>query len=44
MFFYKNFTITNTFRFEIVLTFIYLVKLFRATIKFTLIDIFAIDI
>jgi len=44
MFFYKNFIIANTLRFEIVLAFIYLVKLFRTIIRFTLIDVFAINI
>ncbi len=44
MFFYRNFTIANVLRFEIVLTFIYFVKLFRTTIKLTLIDVFAINI
>ncbi len=44
MFFYKNFTITSALRFKIVLTFIYFVKLFRTTIKFTLTSIFIINI
>ncbi len=44
MFFYKNFTITNALKSRIVLIFTYFVKLFRATIRFTLIDIFAINI
>ncbi len=44
MFSYKNFTIINTLRFKIVLISIYFVKLFRAIIRFTLVDIFAINI
>ncbi len=44
MFSYRNFTITNTLKFEIALIFIYFVKLFRTTIRFTLINIFAINI
>ncbi len=44
MFSYRNFTITSALRFEIVLIFTYFVKLFRAIIRFTLIDIFAINI
>ncbi len=44
MFFYRNFTIANTLRFEIVLIFIYFVKLFRTTIRSTLANIFAISI
>jgi len=41
---YRNFTITSVFRFEIALTFIYLVKLFRATTRLTLTSISIIDI
>ncbi len=44
MFFYKNFTIIDALRFEIVLTFTYFVKLFRTTIRFTLTNIFVINI
>ncbi len=44
MFFYRNFTIANALRSRIVLTFIYFIKLFQATTRFTLIDIFAINI
>ncbi len=44
MFFYRNFTIIDTLRFEIVLIFIYFVKLFRAIIKFILTNVFAINI
>ena len=44
MFFYRNFTITNALRFKIVLIFIYFIKLFRATTRFTLIDVFVINI
>ncbi len=44
MFFYRNFTIIDALRFEIVLIFTYFVRLFRATIRFILIDVFAINI
>ncbi len=44
MFFYKNFTITSALKSRIVLTFTYFVKLFRAIIKSTLIDVFVINI
>ncbi len=44
MFFYKNFIIANALKSKIVLAFTYFIKLFRTTIKFTLINIFAIDI
>jgi len=44
MFFYKIFIITSTLKFEIALIFTYFVKLFRTTIRFTLIDVFAINI
>ncbi len=44
MFFYRNFTITNALRFEIALIFTYFVRLFRATIRFTLTNVFAINI
>ncbi len=44
MFFYRNFTIINALRFKIALTFTYFVKLFRATIKSTLINVFVINI
>jgi len=44
MFFYKNFTITSAFRFEIALILTYLVKLFRTIIKLTLASISTISI
>ncbi len=44
MFFYRNFTITSALKFEIVLIFIYFVKLFRAITRFTLTSVFAINI
>ncbi len=44
MSFYRNFTITSALRFRIALTFTYFVKLFRTTIKFTLTNVFAINI
>ncbi len=44
MFFYKNFTIASTLKFRIVLISIYFIKLFRTTIRFTLTNIFVINI
>ncbi len=44
MFFYRNFIIANALRFKIVLTFIYFVKLFRTITKFTLTNIFVVNI
>ncbi len=44
MFFYRNFTIASALKFRIVLISIYFVKLFRATTRFTLANVFAINI
>ncbi len=44
MFFYRNFTIANILRFKIVLISIYFVKLFRATTRSILTNVFVIDI
>ncbi len=44
MFSYKNFIMANALKFEIVLIFIYFVKLFRTTIRLTLVNVFVIDI
>ena len=44
MFFYRNFTITNALKFRIALTFTYFVKLFRTIIRFTLANVFVINI
>ncbi len=44
MFFYKKIIIISALKFRITLTFTYLIKLFRTTMEFTLINVFAINI
>ncbi len=44
MFFYKKFAIIDALRFKIILIFTYFIKLFWAIIRFTLINVFAINI